>query len=155
MNHLEPRRASERSAQHDVQRSDPEMLERAAERGAERAVEEYRSVSVERSGMLPDPDELARYEHHFPGLGNEIVGWTRDEIGHRRDLERRAVNASIRLAARGQGLAFGWALLSLLAAVILALDNKDAGAISALAAALVPVLFAFVGSRWRSSGDDG
>jgi uncharacterized membrane protein len=133
---------------------EPEVLERAAERGAERAVAEFRSVSIERQSMLPDPEELARYQAHFPGLGERIVGWTEDELDHRRGIDRRAVDASLRLAARGQRFAFGWATLALIAAVILALDGKNAGAISALAAAIVPVLIAFAGGAFRNRSED-
>jgi uncharacterized membrane protein len=130
------------------------VLERAAARGAERAVEEIRSVSVERQSMLPDPEELARYQRHFPGLGERIVSWTEEELLHRRSMERRAVDASIRLASRGQVLAFAWAIVALLFAGGLALDGKNTGAISALAAALVPVLIAFLGTVLRRRRQD-
>jgi len=93
--------------------------------------------------MLPDPEELARYQRHFPGLGDRIVSWTEEELLHRRSLERRTVDASIRLASRGQALAFLWAAGALGTAAGLALDGKNASAITALAAALVPVLLAF------------
>ncbi|HTR72363.1 MAG TPA: DUF2335 domain-containing protein, partial [Solirubrobacteraceae bacterium] len=138
----------------DRQGVEPEVLERAAERGAERAVAEFRSVSIERQGMLPDPEELARYQTHFPGLGERIVSWTEDELDHRRAIDRRAVEASLHLAARGQRFAFIWAVLALAAAVVLALDGKNAGAISALAAAVVPVLIAFAGGALRSRASD-
>jgi len=128
-------------------RSDADVVERAATRGAERAVQEFRSISVERSSLLPDPDELARYEHQFPGLGSRIVTWTEDELNHRRSLERRGLDASLRLASRGQSMAFAWAVLALSAAVFLAIEDKDAGAISALAAALVPALIGVLGVR--------
>lgn len=147
MSHPERRSHSEQPSQ----ALEPELVERAAERGAERAVEEYRSISVERSGMLPDPEELARYQQHFPGLGERIVGWTEDELAHRRSLDRRAVNASLHLASRGQMMAFAWAVLALVAALVLALEDKNAGAISALVAAILPVLLAFVGSSLRGS----
>jgi uncharacterized membrane protein len=99
--------------------------------------------------MLPDPEELARYQRHFPGLGERIVSWTEEELLHRRSLERRTVDATLRLASRGQALAFVWATAALLIAAGLALEGKNAGAITALAAALVPVLLAFVGTVLR------
>jgi uncharacterized membrane protein len=133
---------------------EPGVLERAAERGAERAVAEFRSISVERQSMLPDPEELARYQAHFPGLGERIVNWTEDELDHRRTLDRRAVDASLRLASRGQRFAFLWAILALVSAVILALDGKNTGAISALAAAIVPVLLAFAGNALAGRSGD-
>jgi len=97
--------------------------------------------------MLPDPEELARYSDRFPGLGERIVTWTEEEILHRRSMDRRLVDGSMKLASRGQILAFTWAAGALIAAVILALSGKDAGAVSALAVALVPVLVGFLGSR--------
>jgi uncharacterized membrane protein len=123
---------------------EPGVIEQAAARGAERAVEEFRSISVERQGMLPDPEELARYQRYFPGLGERIVSWTEEELLHRRSLERRTVDATIKLASRGQALAFLWAAGALATAAGLALAGKNAGAVTALAAALVPVLLAFV-----------
>lgn len=118
----------ERRTPRDPQTVEPEIIEQAAARGAERAVEEFRSVSVERQSMLPDPEELARYQRHFPGLGERIVSWTEDELLHRRSLERRTVDATIRLASRGQALAFLWAAGALATAAGLALAGKNTGA---------------------------
>jgi uncharacterized membrane protein len=150
VSHPERRRAP---TDQPPQAIEPEVLEQAAARGAEIAVEEFRSISVERQSMLPDPEELARYQRHFPGLGERIVSWTEDELLHRRSMDRRAVDASIKLASRGQALAFIWALGALITAAVLALEGKNAGAITALAAALVPVLIAFVGTVMRRGSE--
>lgn len=143
------------SAGDDPESLDPGVVHGPAARGKEHQGGTFRALLVSKlERMLPDPEELARYEQHFPGLGHKIVNWTEEEQLHRRSLERRSVDGAFRLAGRGQLLAFLWAAGALAAAVALGFAGKNASAIAALAAALAPVLLALAHTVMRRRHDN-
>jgi uncharacterized membrane protein len=58
------------------------------------------------SAPYPTPDDLARYEEIHPGFTDRILRLTEQETGHRIEREKKQDNATIKLATRGQALAF-------------------------------------------------
>jgi uncharacterized membrane protein len=59
-----------------------------------------------RSAPYPTPDELAKYEEVYPGFTDRILRLTEQETAHRISRENKQDDATIRLATRGQLLAF-------------------------------------------------
>lgn len=74
-----------------------------------------------------------------------------DRAMHRRGMEDRALTGSITLAHRGQFLAFGIALVALLCATGLLLDDKSIGGLAAILTAVGVIAIAFLSGR---SDDD-
>lgn len=59
-----------------------------------------------RSAPYPTPDDLAKYEEIHPGFTDRILRLTEQETAHRIERENKQDNATIKLATRGQLLAF-------------------------------------------------
>jgi uncharacterized membrane protein len=59
-----------------------------------------------RSAPYPTPDELAKYEEIHPGFTDRILRLTEQETAHRIARENKQDDATIKLATRGQLLAF-------------------------------------------------
>lgn len=68
------------------------------------------------SGPIPPPEFLKQYEELVPGIAKRFLEEPRLEAEHRRSLEKRMVEEKIRLATKGQWMAFTLALLSIAAA---------------------------------------
>jgi uncharacterized membrane protein len=58
------------------------------------------------SGPIPPPDHLAMYEKMVPGIAKQFLEEPHREAEHRRRLETQLVEAQIKLANKGQILAF-------------------------------------------------
>ncbi|MGO9972250.1 MAG: DUF2335 domain-containing protein [Solirubrobacteraceae bacterium] len=59
-----------------------------------------------RSAPYPTPDDLAKYEEIHPGFTDRILRLTEQETAHRIERENKQDDATIKLATRGQLLAF-------------------------------------------------
>jgi uncharacterized membrane protein len=59
-----------------------------------------------RSAPYPTPDELSKYEEIHPGFTDRILRLTEQETAHRIARENKQDDATIKLATRGQLLAF-------------------------------------------------
>jgi uncharacterized membrane protein len=74
-------------------------------RGRVVAGEVIEAVSF-RSAPYPTPDDLAKYEQIHPGFTDRILRLTELETTHRIERETKQDDATIKLATRGQLLAF-------------------------------------------------
>lgn len=66
-------------------------------------------------GIVPSPEMMEKYKEVDPGLPMLLVGLTKDEAIHRRDIEKKLVRQNITKHVLGQILAF----LSVLAVCLL------------------------------------
>lgn len=96
------------------------------------------------SGPIPPPNFLAEYEKLYPGIAKKFLEEPHKEAEHRRSLENKIAEAQIKLANRGQWMAF-WstAVLSLLSFGLIYLGYSLEGltALGALIAAVASVFF--------------
>jgi len=77
------------------------------------------------SGPIPSPDQLARFDAVIPGSAERILKMAEQEGEHARDIQRRAVRATIRLEHLGQGCAFVFATGAVISAYRLAMTGHD------------------------------
>jgi uncharacterized membrane protein len=96
---------------------------------------------------------LARYEEVYPGFTDVLVREWREEGARRRQRADRLLDAGIRLAGRGQILAFVIALAGLAAATFLLQQGKSLTGLAVFVGSLGVIVTAFL---WgRRSGDGG
>src|SRR5205807_6828551 len=74
----------------------------------------------EASGALPDPSRLKQYEEILPGLATEIVESFKKESEHRREQERKKLEAEITLKRTGQVFGFVIAISAIIGGTIAA-----------------------------------
>ena len=76
----------------------------------EKGVEETSDTTVTRevlkakirTGPLPDPETLAKYNDIYPNLAKEIVDMAKVQSEHRQSLEKIKLETEVKLRLRGQ-----------------------------------------------------
>lgn len=99
------------------------------------------------SGPIPPPHFLEAYERLVPGSAKRFLDEPHVEAEHRRDLEKQVVGSSIKLAAKGQILAFILALLCLIAAFYAIFLGYSLGGLGALFISIASFAGIFLFSR--------
>lgn len=76
---------------------------------------QLRQVSLSRSGPLPSPSEIERYEAILPGAAERILAMAENQSNHRQKLETKAISTEGRNSFLGiiAGLAIGVVGLSI------------------------------------------
>ena len=94
------------------------------------------AMRAEYAGPLPPPEMLKKYEECLPGTADRILQRFVSEGDHRRDLERRALEAEIEDAKaersdarRGQLFGFIVAVLGLIVSALVACLNSSPHAV--------------------------
>ena len=106
---------------------------------------------AKRSGPLPPPAVLARYNDAFPGCAERIVAMTERQLTHRHTLESRVVEGRLAAERSGQRFAFALVLLALAAGSgLIAFDKATAG-LTAIIGALASVVAIFVYGRRKEA----
>ena len=103
------------------------------------------------SGPLPPPQILRAYEDVFPGCAERIVAMAEKQSSHRQVLETDRITATNQTEHRGQIFAFVIALTSILGGIYLISIEKDAGGLTAIIAALVGLVGAFVYGKYAQA----
>lgn len=118
------------------------------------------AITEQYSGPLPDPRALSQYDQVVPGAAERIIQAFEDESRHRRQLEQRAVEATVddaeadrNEARRGQNFALIVALSTIVAgALLMSFTDKDVGA--GLLGASGPIAIAFIRGRREKGTKD-
>ena len=96
------------------------------------------------SGPLPPPEQLARFDDVLPGTAERIIKMAESEGAHAREVQMRAVRATVRLQHIGQVMAFVLAAGAIIAAYAWALAGHDWVAVTFVASGLVGLAVAFL-----------
>ena len=96
---------------------------------------------------LPDPDDVAKFEHLFPGATKVIFDQYQKQGDHRRSIEKKVVDGNV----SQQKLAPIYGLIIVLAAlgagVFLIIEGYDVSGLAAIISALAAPVAVFVGGR--------
>jgi hypothetical protein len=84
---------------------EPQVLGPGATGGGRRVTGEVMTFTL-RSSPYPTPEDLAAYERIHPGFTDRMLTLTERETDHRISQEHLQTRATIRLASRGQYMAF-------------------------------------------------
>ncbi|MGH2410434.1 MAG: DUF2335 domain-containing protein [Chloroflexota bacterium] len=98
-------------------------------------------------GMLPHPDDLARYDALVPGAARLIIEQARDQTAHRMAQEAAILQANIRYRDRALLCGAAVVLTALVAAVILGLAGVSGGYWTGIAAVLAAAATTLYGIR--------
>lgn len=115
-----------------------------------RHVEFYRASFV---GPVPHPAIIRAYEEVHPGVAARIFGAWEAQASHRREMERKVIDADIRAEWRGLHLAFALALVAVLGGFALLFMDKEVYGIAAILTPLVALTGVFFYSKHRQSAD--
>lgn len=96
------------------------------------------------SGPLPPPEQLARFEDVLPGTAARIIAMAEKEGEHSREVQMRAVRATVRLQHIGQVMAFVLSCCALTSAYWLAMAGHDWVAGSLVAGGFVGLATVFL-----------
>lgn len=94
-------------------------------------------------GPLPSPDMLAKFDHVVPGSAERIIRMAEQEGEHSREVQMRAVRATVRIQHIGQVMAFVLCLGALYCAYQLAMNGHDWVAATLVASGLVGLAAVF------------
>ncbi len=88
----------------------------------------HQQVSLERSGPLPSPEELAGYDQVLPGAAERILQTFEKQVEHRHFLERSAILSGIQARSWGLGLGFCVSIAGLGVSLALGLSGHEVAA---------------------------
>jgi uncharacterized membrane protein len=109
----------------------PELLELLRRSGinvsdptAARVLIEASLMKFQGSLQFPPAEILKGWEDVCPGITQKLVEWSDRQVRHRHELEKQRADRSETRADRGQLIAAGIAILSLILATVLGLHDK-------------------------------
>ncbi|HSX12289.1 MAG TPA: DUF2335 domain-containing protein [Rhabdochlamydiaceae bacterium] len=103
------------------------------------------------SGPIPPPNFLEQYERMVPGSAARFLEEPHHEAEHRRKLEKNMVEAQIRLANRGQIMAFLLATICIIASFGTIFLGYSLEGLGALIVAIASFASIFLVSRKKQS----
>jgi uncharacterized membrane protein len=114
------------------------------------------TASYYRSGILPEPAELERYEKLLPGTTDRLLQSYEKQAAHRMQLENKVIDGDSIRSTRGQIYSFIITMVVLIGGFLLIFLGKDTTGIVAILGALATLLGVFIGgsvSRSRERKD--
>jgi len=99
-----------------------------------------------RSGILPAPDDLERYEKLVPGITDRLMKTYEMQVNHRVHIENVVIEGDSKRANRGQIFGFITVLVVLGIAVFLMIKGYSIGGLGTLVAALATLVGVFIGT---------
>lgn len=125
---------------------DPEVLrDPEARETVTRVIAAFEAVR----GPLPPPSMLREYEEIVPGISHRMFRQVELQSEHRRGLENRHLDASIRRSSRGQHFALLIAVLGLLVGSFLIYKDKQIYGFGVLLSGILPIVGSFLYSQYR------
>jgi uncharacterized membrane protein len=106
------------------------------------------SKRVSYSGPLPATNEFAAYEKALPGTVERLVAMAEKQSKHRRKMDEKIVDKSLRLNSVGQIISFTISVLAL-GAVCLCVVLSQPGASIAPALIAIPSILSVIFNRKR------
>lgn len=100
-----------------------------------------------RSGILPAPDDLAKYEELLPGVTNRLLTTYESQVNHRIELEKIVIKGDSCRALLGQILSFIIVMSVLCISGFLFYLGKSIAGLSAVVLALASLIPSFIYSR--------
>jgi uncharacterized membrane protein len=140
------------SKRHDksIQRTQREQ-ELDPETGKMVSVTRTEIKSASWQGPLPDPSSLREFNEVVPGLAEKIVSEFQNEAAHRRDFEKIALRASIKLDLWSRISAFIFALSALGVAGFCVFSGQPGAAMAIGGITIAAVVSAFIWGPYKSS----
>lgn len=102
------------------------------------------SMSITREGILPPPEELAKYEEIRPGITEVLLKSYTEQSQHRMELEKAVVYTGAGNTRRGQAFAFILSLIVIIGGFGLILLDKNIFGITAILGSLATLVGVFI-----------
>lgn len=104
------------------------------------------SVSLAyRSGILPVPEELERYEVLCPGITDRLMKSYENQVTHRISCEKVVIDGDSKRSSLGQIFAFVITVIILIGGFILILFDKSIAGLSSIFLAISSLVAVFIG----------
>lgn len=104
----------------------------------------FRQATFTRSGILPPPGELERYEVLYPGTTEILLNAFSKQVEHRIEIESMVLGGDNRRATIGQVMAFITSTIVIILGFILILLGKDGKGFSLIVGSLTAIAGIFV-----------
>ncbi len=119
---------------------------------------EYSEAYHSYSGLLPQADEMAKYEVLHKGMTAQMLTYVQGQATHRHSIEKSYVDSRIQREKWGQGLAFVIVLVALGCATTIALKSPDSAPAASVAVAIVGGTLAlitgmFITGHWKEKAE--
>jgi len=109
-------------------------------------ITEFSVMAAFRKGPFPPPEEMQKYEILYPGATKLLFDNFVSQTNHRIELEKTVIQGDNKRADKAQRNSFIIAMSILVLAGFLFFSGKNAYAISAVIAAVAPIVIAFITS---------
>jgi uncharacterized membrane protein len=109
-------------------------------------IQEFSIMAAFRKGPFPPPEEMQKYEILYPGATKLLFDNFISQTNHRIELEKTVIQGDNKRADKAQRNSFIIAMSFLALAGFLFIRGKDVYAISAVIAAIAPIVMAFITS---------
>lgn len=104
-----------------------------------------------RSGILPPPEEMERYEQLVPGLTDRLVKTYEKQVQHRIEIEKTVIEGDSKRANRGQNYSFIIVMAIICIAFYLMINGYNIAGLGSLLVGIGSLISIFIGtSRNRS-----
>lgn len=98
-----------------------------------------------RTGILPPPNEMEKYENLLPGITNRLLATYEKQVDHRINLENKVIESDISRGKVGQIFAFVLNILTILSGFILKMSDKPSGIWIIICSMVIMALLFIVG----------
>lgn len=128
-----------------------ELIERNHQNTKIEIRETFQTVSKGFSGPIPPPNILHEYNTIDAGLADRIVSMAETEQKHRQMIEEKALNAAIKVEARGQNYALMIALVIIIGSVFLIYQGHEISGSVLAGGTLIGLASLFISGREKKS----
>ena len=101
-------------------------------------------MRVERSSILPPPEEMERYEKLRPGITDVLLNSFQDQTKHRIEIENKVIESGIKNSRLGQIFAFILSLIVILGGFGMIFLGKNIAGMVAVLGALATLSGVFI-----------
>jgi uncharacterized membrane protein len=105
------------------------------------------------SSPMPPPEDLQAYNQIVPGAAERILVIFENQVRHRQELEKRALNAEIHLAFWGQRFAFFVACGGLILSGAFGLRGREGSAVATFITSIVALAGLFIYGNRAPKGE--
>ena len=116
---------------------------RKLQEGSSQISQTYTAMEY-RSGILPPPDELVRYEEILPGVTDRLLTTYEQQVAHRIDIEKIAIKGNSRRANLGQIFSFIIVIFALCLGGYLLMNGFNAQGIATIIIAVGSLVGSFI-----------
>ena len=122
-------------------------------RGSPQAAARYVEFQATRSGPLPPPETLAKYERLHPGTAERIIRMAEGQAAHRMSMEKAVIEGNVEQQRPGPLYGFVLALITIVGGIGLTSTGHSIAGLTAIIVPIAGLAGVFVYGREKQDED--